>query len=399
MPRVSIVVPAYDNADNIPACLDSVGAQTYKDWEVVVVVDGSPDNSAEIVTQYCAKDSRVRLVNKPRNEGTHRARMSGVEAARGDYLLFLDADDELAPQGLQALVAIAQNEPSADVIHFGMEQLNAGVSPEMYAGFLASCNQQFPALTGLSIAESSFIFKDGPTQDWRVLQRLYKASLVKKAFSLMTKERLGRGQDAYEWLVISSLASQETFHNELIAYRYFFGRGITNISKMSSEKFGNLSQSYAHIINEASDWARRSKFPETDSCVRGLANRLCELLFGDWQDRVPDDEKDEALSLAASSIGGMAAAAELMRLSRDDAYAHWDTGDSFDPDARYMRLFELGERYADEQEPSERYTTFHDAAARHIADLKGRSQFEGRLGAVDRVRRYLRRRFGKVERD
>lgn len=396
MPFISIVIPAYDNAANLPACLNSVLAQDYHDWEAIVVVDGSPDNSVEITAQYAKEDSRICLINKVTNEGTHRARMSGVESASGDYLLFLDADDELAPYGLGKLARLAEVEPSVDVIHFGMEQLDAGVSSEMYEGFLASCNRQFPVLFGEEIAKSSFVFDDRPTQDWRVLQRLYRTKLIKKAFCFMTKDRLGRGQDAYEWLVISSLASSESFHNDVLAYRYYFGRGITNTMKMSSEEFEKLAKAYSCLIEAAKNWTESSGLSHLDSCSGGLAGRLCELLFADWEDRVPDDEKDKALSCAALSMGRMSVAAELMRLSRDDAYAHWDAGDGFDSDARYMHLFRLGEQYSRGEDPSDRYRAFCSAATRHISDLQGRNCLTGQLNAVRRITCFLKRRFGKV---
>lgn len=396
MPHLSIVIPAYDNASNLPACLDSVLSQDYEDWEAIVVVDGSPDNSAEIVRRYVEIDARVQLVNKTSNEGTHRARMSGVEAARGDYLLFLDADDELAPGGLDSLARLARQEPEADVIHFGMEQLDAGVSPEMFEGFLASCNRRFPTLRGSAIAESSFVFSAGPTQDWRVLQRLFKTSLVKEAFSHMTRERLGRGQDAYEWLVISSLANEEVFHNESVVYRYFFGRGITNTSEMSAGKFGRLAEAYAAIGRASGEWARSCASADVASCSEGLFNRLCELLFADWVDRVPDAEKVEALCVAAGALGGSAVAAELMRLARDDAYEHWTAGDVYTDDGTYVRLFEEAERFLKGDEATERYRLFRDAAAGHIADLRNRSASKWGSDLLARAGAFVSRRFGKV---
>lgn len=396
MPHLSIAIPAYDNASNLPACLDSILSQGYEDWEAIVVVDGSPDNSAEIVRRYAEGDARVRLVNKASNEGTHRARMSGVEAARGDYLLFLDADDELAPDALGSLARLARQEPEADVIHFGMEQLDAGVSPEMLEGFLESCNRQFPTLKGSAIAESSFVFSGGPTQDWRVLQRLFKTSLVKEAFSHMTSERLGRGQDAYEWLVIASLADEEVFHNESVVYRYFFGRGITNTSEMGAGKFGKLAEAYAAIGRASGEWALSCASADVASCSEGLFNRLCELLFGDWVERVPDAEKAEALRVATEALGGSAVAAELMRLARDDAYKHWTAGDVYTEDGAYVLLFEAAEKCLGGGDATERYRIFRDAAAGHIADLRDRSASKRGSNLLSRAGAFVRRRFGKV---
>lgn len=99
-------------------------------------------------------------------------------------------------------------------------------------GMLEQSNAQLPDAHNEEIIQSTFAERK---QDWRVLQRLYSSDLLKNAFANMTDSRLGRGQDAYEWLVISSSAKHETFRNDLILYRYYLGRGITNVQPISGE--------------------------------------------------------------------------------------------------------------------------------------------------------------------
>ena len=94
MPLISIVIPSYGNAQYLPACLDSIANQPFKDWEAIVVVDASPDNAAEIASGYAKRDARFVVIDKPENEGLHLARKTGVAAATGDYITFLDGDDE-----------------------------------------------------------------------------------------------------------------------------------------------------------------------------------------------------------------------------------------------------------------------------------------------------------------
>ena len=91
----SVIIPSYNNAEYLPKCIRSLQRQTVSDWEAIVVVDGSPDNAAEVAFDIAETDSRVKVINKERNEGTHRARKTGVAAASGEYTIFLDADDEL----------------------------------------------------------------------------------------------------------------------------------------------------------------------------------------------------------------------------------------------------------------------------------------------------------------
>ena len=90
---VSVIMPAYNCAASIGRSIDSVLSQTYADWELLVVDDGSRDGTLRIVEEFANKDSRVRVLRKPRNEGVARARNTGLQAARGQYIAFLDSDD------------------------------------------------------------------------------------------------------------------------------------------------------------------------------------------------------------------------------------------------------------------------------------------------------------------
>jgi len=106
-PRVSVVVPAYERASVLGRAVDSALAQTTDDLEVVVVDDGSTDDTRAVVAGY--DDPRVRYVAHERNRGVSAARNTGVEAARGDYVAFLDSDDEwLAGKLERQLAAIAE---------------------------------------------------------------------------------------------------------------------------------------------------------------------------------------------------------------------------------------------------------------------------------------------------
>ncbi len=100
---ISVVVPAYDVAAYLPACLDSILAQTHPDLDVVVVDDGSPDESGDIAEAYAERDERVRVVHIE-NRGLGGARNVGITHAKGDYLTFADSDDVVPPSAYAALL-------------------------------------------------------------------------------------------------------------------------------------------------------------------------------------------------------------------------------------------------------------------------------------------------------
>lgn len=103
MPRFSVIVPAYRVQAYLHACLDSVLNQSFKDHEIIVVDDCSPDACGPIADEYAVRDPRVGVVHLPHNSGLGPARNAGVARATGEYLLFLDGDDTFAPEALQTI--------------------------------------------------------------------------------------------------------------------------------------------------------------------------------------------------------------------------------------------------------------------------------------------------------
>lgn len=99
---ISVVVPAYNAAAVIEECINSILRQTYSDFELIVVDDGSTDNTAEIVSTKAAEDKRIRLIRQT-NGGVSSARNAGIDAAMGEQLCFVDSDDTVSANYLEAL--------------------------------------------------------------------------------------------------------------------------------------------------------------------------------------------------------------------------------------------------------------------------------------------------------
>lgn len=112
---VSVIIPVYNVRDYLRKCLDSVAAQTYKALEVIIVNDGSPDDSLEIILEYTAKYPHFSCYTIE-NRGLGGARNYGMEHATGDYVLFLDSDDYIAPNCVEVMVTAAEKTGSDMVI-------------------------------------------------------------------------------------------------------------------------------------------------------------------------------------------------------------------------------------------------------------------------------------------
>jgi hypothetical protein len=125
VPLVSVIVPCYNQSNYLPEAVASVLAQTFTDWELIIVNDGSPDDTSEVARKLIKENPgrRIRLVEK-KNGGLAHARNTGIRAADGAYILPLDADDKIGPAMLEKTVAVLDENPSiaiayTDAAHFG----------------------------------------------------------------------------------------------------------------------------------------------------------------------------------------------------------------------------------------------------------------------------------------
>lgn len=114
--KITIIVPVYRVEKYIHRCIDSVFSQTYSNWELILVDDGSPDNCPTICDDYAKRDERIKVIHKE-NGGLSSARNVGLEHMSGDYVTFLDSDDFLHPDTFYDVLLLAENE-NADIVQF-----------------------------------------------------------------------------------------------------------------------------------------------------------------------------------------------------------------------------------------------------------------------------------------
>ncbi len=137
-PLVSIIVPIFNAAKYLPACLDSVTNQTYQNLEIILVDDGSTDNSYQIAKSYAKKDPRIKLVHQ-KNQGLSGARNTGVVKATGTYLTFIDSDDEVKLNFIEKLLTTLQ-KTNADISVCSFKEFYTN-------GKITHFSQSYPAKT------------------------------------------------------------------------------------------------------------------------------------------------------------------------------------------------------------------------------------------------------------
>ena len=136
---ISVIIPAYNAQAYLRECLESVLAQSFSDWEAIIVDDGSTDSTREIGLCFTARDSRFRLVSTP-NGGLSSARNTGIAEARGQWLTYLDSDDTLYPDALARLMAAATENVDIVVAGFSRDRDAVAVtdgSVEIMSGLTA----------------------------------------------------------------------------------------------------------------------------------------------------------------------------------------------------------------------------------------------------------------------
>lgn len=120
-PKVSIIIPAYNAQKTIKKCLDSIFSQTFYDFEIIVVNDGSTDRTLELLNCYIAKlpkedKKKITIINQ-KNQGSNPARNRGAKEAKGKYFLFCDADIKMKPRMLEKMVRMLEKNPSASFVY------------------------------------------------------------------------------------------------------------------------------------------------------------------------------------------------------------------------------------------------------------------------------------------
>ena len=109
MSKVSVIVPVYNGEDKLKRCVESILNQDYEDLELILINDGSKDNSRAIIDEYAEKDSRIKKLHKE-NGGVSSTRNAGLELAEGDYVQFVDVDDYLPMESTKQLVRSLEDD-------------------------------------------------------------------------------------------------------------------------------------------------------------------------------------------------------------------------------------------------------------------------------------------------
>jgi len=238
--KVSVVVPLYNKAAYIARALDSVLAQTHRDWEIIVVDDGSTDGGPEIVKKYT--DPRIRLLSQE-NSGPSRARNRGVAEARAEWVSFLDADDEWHETFLERTTAIAQADPSVSVVFTNLRD--------------ATTNDTFlPKAAGVQFISDYPSFQSGN----RFVGIVTSATLIKKQALIDAggfPEGVRFGEDLDTWVRLGWTVEKMAFLAEPLAVYH----SDATVGHRQCAQRGHFMSSLDVFFATYSEWNRQGRIP------------------------------------------------------------------------------------------------------------------------------------------
>lgn len=137
---ISVIIPIYNVEKYLKECVDSIINQTYKNLEIILVDDGSPDNCGKICDEYADKDSRIKVIHK-KNGGLSDARNAGMTISTGEYLVFVDSDDYMTADGIEYLYKLAR-ENNAQLVIGGTEKFIDEANEIIYTSYNKNLNEE-----------------------------------------------------------------------------------------------------------------------------------------------------------------------------------------------------------------------------------------------------------------
>lgn len=229
-PLLSVIVPCYNVEKYVENCLHSILGQSYKNIEVICVDDASPDNSIQLIQKIAAEDNRLKIIRHEKNRGLFHARLTGVSAAAGDYIAFVDSDDYVSCDWFRPLIEKAEAEMADMVLGNTINVDETG--RRTYYNNYRSFNYNKKPLVGDALIKSFFAQK-GECFIWHtVWNKVYKKQLFDIAWDYLIKmpEPLIMGEDIAFSTVFYSLANKLVFCNNDCYFYYRHKEASTSIT-------------------------------------------------------------------------------------------------------------------------------------------------------------------------
>ena len=306
---ISIIVPVYKVERYLFQCIESIRAQTFTDYEVLCINDGSPDRSGEILGLYSRIDPRIKVIELA-NQGVSHARNVGIEAARGKYLCFVDSDDLLMPEMCNACVNAFEKE-GLDIIKFSAEAFPKELSNSWIDSTISVGDCTFSGFSNRLIFD-----EHSRPYPWN---GAYRTSFIKDK-GIRFPEDLTLGEDqVFSFATLSRSRKTKLIHTPL--YRYRLSRKDSLTSLASCDELSRLLEHQRVVRAILKDW-RSCGLMVGESATRMLDFVYTFLLF-DICEMADDSDRNLLLESFSQLLNDEFSRSEIERLASGPGVCKW----------------------------------------------------------------------------
>lgn len=234
---VSVVIPTHNRADLLPRAIESVLNQTYSNFEIIVVSDGSTDNTEEVVKKYLGKDTRIKFISYSPARGGNVARNTGIDASEGEYVAFLDDDDEWLPQKLEKQVALLDYDEKIGLVYTGVHIIYVNENVEYNSMSKEHGDLRKRILIDNCVGTTSTV--------------ILRKSILQE--SGMFDVELKALQDFDLWIRVAQNSKVEVIPEPMINYYNYLGKKqVSAVTQKYVDAFGYINKKYEKEMNELS---------------------------------------------------------------------------------------------------------------------------------------------------
>ncbi len=267
-PLVSVIVPCYNVEQYLPKCVDSILCQTYRNLEVWLVDDGSPDRCGEICDEYAKKDARVKVIHKE-NGGLVSARNAGYDAITGDWIMYVDGDDWLDADCCQTMLDAVADKPDVDIVFWKcIQELG---DKTIKGKWEWPCQEKEHLYTGdecKELARNTLVYKSGIATAYC---KMIRADYAKKC-GIKHDDRLKQGAEGLEFSLRAFYHAQKAIYVNNDSYHYIFNPN--SISKKVDEKNTKYLLECLYVMQEDIE-----KFDHKEEFTQTLYQRVAYILI------------------------------------------------------------------------------------------------------------------------
>lgn len=237
--KLSILIPVYNVESYLRECLDSVLSYDGDDIEVICVNDGSTDGCLGILRDYAEKDSRLVLINKENNEGLVEGRRSGVNAARGEHVIFVDSDDFLAPLAIQQILQLLEDHPNMDLIRFQCDFFGIETNSARGKWLSRMFKTENRCGTKEDLLKIMFIDQTAATTLWG---KIFRRDLMNQLFSDLPFMHVNIGEDIFLQLLYAYRIKTFCEVKTPPLYLYRVNAGISRTDAITPARFSQFCE-------------------------------------------------------------------------------------------------------------------------------------------------------------